>query len=230
MRFDIRLIKSRYVANTGDRSVILYLFFPPFIFWSPRWKQSSGTLSLLWREEPLRAWGLGARLPLVCPSVADTLLAASFRSPLKQRGQQLHPLTSLARSDGCCLARRLDGGSFHGSNRWAWCCRYCRCPDTGRKTRLIHPDFQSQWTRTSITVDTGATITGSCWFFFQLGRETRQQAHILIQSECVWVWSLGLELEEMQCRILLIGTKPARFCGMRLQDVGANALMKLLHW
>lgn len=68
-------------------------------------------LFLLWREGLLRARGLGARLRVVCPSVADTLLAASFCSLLKQHRQQLHPLTLLVRLDGCCLATVLMGAA-----------------------------------------------------------------------------------------------------------------------
>lgn len=106
MRFDIRLIKSRDDANAGDSSIILYLFLP--------------FIDILVSEVKVEKRNIPRvrGCLLVCPSVADSLLAASLRSPLEQRRQPLRPLTLLAHLDGCCLAAALTGAAcVRGSNR-----------------------------------------------------------------------------------------------------------------
>lgn len=106
--------EEQYVVSQSDSSKVatlletgaLYFYLPIHLYFCLRGKTR---FFLLWGEGLLRAQGLGARLLVVCPSVADTLLAASFCSPLKQHRQQLHPLTLLVRLDGCCLATVLMG-------------------------------------------------------------------------------------------------------------------------
>lgn len=195
MRFDIRLIKSRYVVNTAGRSIILYLFFPSIYMFL------SGVKIEKWNVLPVLARGAAAgvrpwREAAACLSERYWHLVSGVIPLPAEAAQTAAPSAHLVSAFGRPLSRCcLDGSSFHGSNRWAWsCCCHC-CPDAGGKRaseRLMCVDFLSEWTRTSITVDASAAIAGLNNFFCQQWwRKTRQQAHILIQSECVcvWVWS-----------------------------------------
>lgn len=169
----------------------LFFYLPIHLYFCLRGKNR---FFLLWREGLLRARGLGARLLVVCPSVADTLLAASFCSPLKQHRQQLHPLTLLVRLDGRCLATVLMGAASVAATGE---------PDVVAALMQAENMRPNAWCMLTSWVNGSArplqtTLARQSQvhvisLFLQWGRETRQQAHSLMQSECVWVWSVQTE-------------------------------------
>lgn len=107
----------------------------------------------------------------------------------------------------CCL----DGSSFRGSNRWAWRCCCCRCPDAGRKHAselvLMHVDVLSKWRRTSITVNTGAAIAALCFlffFFFAVGTWNQATSSYSYTIRVCVFGRFGEKVEKMQYKILIL--------------------------